>query len=155
MDTMSITIDTREQDPWTEFPAGVTTVRGTLDSGDYQLTGLPAVAERKSIADLTNCCTGENRARFKRELVRLAGLPCKAVVIEGAVDEIYRHTYRSRVPPESVIGSCMSWQTRYQIPFVFAGARPHCARIVVAIFRTYLGQIHETMKALDAHGGRH
>ena len=147
---MRIIIDTREQTPFT-FPDTITTERGTLQTGDYSLKGLGltelCAIERKSLPDLVGCCTGSNRARFKRELHRLRGYRCKAVVITADVDDVMNHGYRSRIAPSSVLGSVASWQTRYQVPFVFAGA--YGAEYTLAIFRNFIRQLEEVAGAID------
>ena len=62
-----IVVDTREQTPL-RFQR-LEAVPGTLATGDYSIAGLEHLfsVERKTVADLVGCCTGENRARFQRE----------------------------------------------------------------------------------------
>jgi hypothetical protein len=47
----------------------------TLLTTDYSAAGFESLfaIERKSIPDLVNCCTGENRVRFERKLQRFRG----------------------------------------------------------------------------------
>lgn len=84
-DLISITIDTREQTPWS-FPVEVATVRvGTLKTGDYALTGDDGFAvERKSLDDFVGTIS-TGWERFKRELERMDhnGFRCKPIIVEA------------------------------------------------------------------------
>lgn len=132
---MVIVVDTREQTPF-DFEGKFQTVPGTLQSGDYTIKGFEehVAIERKSMSDLVGCTT-TGRQRFKHELHRLRGFYCSAVIIECTVAEIIGHKYRSKVSPESVLGSCASWQVRYNVPFIWAGS--YGARYCVALLRNY------------------
>ena len=78
---MRITIDTREQTPWS-FPAFVETERGTLSAGDYALHGDAWALERKSLDDfLGTVSTGWER--FGRELDRMPWEMAKVVIVEA------------------------------------------------------------------------
>ena len=54
-----IVVDTREQEPLV-FER-LTSVRGTLKTGDYSVAGLQDLfsIERKTVADLVGCCMGD------------------------------------------------------------------------------------------------
>lgn len=151
---MKIIIDSREQNPFI-FPADVETEPGTLTSGDYSIKGLEEICaiERKSLADLIGCCTGEGRDRFKRELLRLRSMRCKAVIIESSLTAILSGNYRSKIAPESVLGSIASWQSRYEIPFILADCPDHAARYCLAIFRTFWRQCEEFSKIFNTRAG--
>ncbi len=141
---MKIIIDTREQTPWT-FTDGIETMPGTLATGDYSISGLQELCtiERKSLPDLVGCMTGDNRERFKKELLRLKSYRCRAVIVEGSLHDIMIHRYLSRIEPEAVMGSMASWQTKYEIPFVLAGDADGAARYCLATFRTFYKQCQE------------
>jgi ERCC4-type nuclease len=147
---MKIIIDTREQTPWT-FPEGIQTETGTLATGDYSLKGLQEICtiERKSLSDLVGCMTGDNRERFKKELLRLKSYRCRAVIIEGSLHDIMIRRYLSRIEPEAVIGSMASWQTKYETPFIMAGDAEGAARYCLAIFRTFHNQCREFSKQFN------
>jgi ERCC4-type nuclease len=124
-----IIIDTREQTPLTfaTFP----TVVGTLPLGDYSIVGgeNEFAIERKSIADLCSCVTGE-RERFERELTRMRGHQFSALVIVGTQAEIAAHNYRSAVEPAAVLASLMSWAVRFRCgPYFFATPAEAAAQI--------------------------
>ena len=145
---MKIIIDTREQIPL-EFEPDIETCAGTLRAGDYSLAGFTeAVAiERKELGDFIACC-GQERERFKAELQRLKAYEARAIVIEADMGQIIQRAYRSRIKPESVMGSMASWTLRYQVPFILAGDRDGATRFIVAMFRNYLNQLQETQTAL-------
>ena len=148
---MKIIIDTREQTPFL-FGPGIETEAGTLTTGDYSLAGLEnlVAVERKSLPDLVACC-GPERDRFKRELHRLKAYRCRAVIIEAHMMEVVYQKYRSNMAPAAVMGSVASWQTRYEVPFVWAGQ--HGAAFAVALFRNFLHQLSELMDAVKGHLG--
>jgi DNA excision repair protein ERCC-4 len=89
------------------------------------LTDLFAV-ERKSIGDLVNCCMGENRQRFERELRRLRGYRFKRLLIVGSRGEIEVMRYHSRISPKAVLGSLSAWEIRFDCPVVYC-ATPELA----------------------------
>lgn len=142
----TIIIDTREQVPFTFDNASVEV--GTLSSGDYSIKNLEdsIALERKSLSDLCSCICGE-RERFKRELKRLRSYRCRAVIIEATMEAIYKGKYRSKVTPQSVLGSCASWQTYYETPFVFAG--DYGAYFAIAIMRNFFRQLQEFSKTIS------
>jgi len=74
--------------------------------------------ERKTVADLVSCCVGENRERLERELHRLRGCRFARLLIVGTREEIEAGSYRSRIPPASVLHSLAAWEARF-VPVVF------------------------------------
>lgn len=128
--TLTIRIDTREQDPFTF--ASVTMpilplklIRGTLPTGDYADDGrhcLPpaeqAVVERKSLADLYGSL-GHGRERFEREFVRLAEYGYAALVIESDWSQIMRPNdylrHLTRLKPKTVVNTLLAWGERYGV----------------------------------------
>jgi DNA excision repair protein ERCC-4 len=115
-----VVIDSREQDPL--IFQNLASVRGTLYSGDYSISGLEELiaVERKSIADLVACCMGESRERFERELHRLRGFRFKRLLIIGSRGEIELQRYRSRIAPKAVLATLSAFEIRYDCPVVFA-----------------------------------
>ncbi len=104
-------IDTREQNPLDLSP--LATERGTLDTGDYSIKGLEHVVriERKSFDDLLGV-VGRDRTRFEREIDRLLAFPVRVLVIEATWLDIESGLWqRSKVTPQSVIGSLLAWQS--------------------------------------------
>ncbi len=123
--SFTIAVDTREQAPF-GF-GGITGDRGRvvevatcikgLKTGDYSVNGLEdAIAvERKSKADLYET-VGRGRARFERELSRLAEMEAPAIVLECDLASLLRPPARSRVHPSSVLNSLIAWSVRHHIP---------------------------------------
>ena len=114
-----ILIDTREQLPLA-FP-GFAAERATLTTGDYScicegvdLRGVVAI-ERKSVSDLLGC-VGAQRERFERELVRLAQIRFRALVIEGTLIEVVDATAGRRLTSRQVLGSVLAWLFKSTCP---------------------------------------
>ncbi len=99
-----IAVDTREQCPlaFLHFPSA----SATLPTGDYGLADLPRrfCIERKSMPDLIGSLTAE-RARFERELDRMAAYPFRRLLIIGTQAELYSLLSRRRVNVNSLAGS--------------------------------------------------
>jgi hypothetical protein len=121
-----VMIDTREQRPF-DFhglradarndyrPLKVTTLRGTLRSGDYSLAGFEdcIALERKSLADLYGTI-GQGRDRFVRELERLNELSVAGVICECDWDRILREPPpHTKLLPKVVFRSILAWTQRF------------------------------------------
>ena len=121
----TVVVDTREQHPFAFH--GITGVRGRkleietcragLKTGDYSIQGLEdkVAVERKSKVDLYGT-VGRGRARFEREIERLAAMQFPAVVLECDLQSLLRPPERSRVSPSSVLNSLVAWSVRHRIP---------------------------------------
>jgi len=117
-----VAIDTREQKPY-RFARSETK---TLASGDYSLVGLEdrVAVERKSKAD-AYASLGHGRARFERELERLARLDYAAVVIEASLPDFLQAPAFSHMNPRAAARSLLSWSVKYRVGVFFAGDRRH------------------------------
>ncbi|MHC5059364.1 MAG: ERCC4 domain-containing protein, partial [Planctomycetota bacterium] len=71
--------------------------------------------ERKSKTDLYGTI-GRGRARFEKEIERLAAMELPAVVLECDLSSLLRPPERSRVSPSSVLNSLIAWSVRHRIP---------------------------------------
>ena len=118
----TIVIDTREQLPYA-FDGAVVK---TLSTGDYSLLGLEdkVAVERKSTAD-AYASLGRGRARFRREVERLAALDYAAIVVENTLPGFLRRPPFTKVNPRSAVSSLLSWSIRYGVAVHFAGDRDH------------------------------
>jgi len=116
-----VIIDTREQLP---YNFTLESTRAALKTGDYSLAGLESVVsiERKSLDDFIGCITA-GRERFEKELSRADTLERFWVVIEANLTSIESGLYRSKVNPESVLGTLAAWSNRYKVCFMFADNR--------------------------------
>ena len=124
-----ILVDTREKAPL-HFEH-YQTEAATLTTGDYSIKGMESAfsIERKSTPDLIASLT-RDRDRFTRELERLRGYRFKRLLIEGTIDQIRMHDYRSLATPAAVLGSLNALEVRFNIPVVFAGTRIHAAELI-------------------------
>lgn len=148
--TMTLHVDTREQDPYTfgnvESQLSWGLEVATLQTGDYQLGGLlhgtpvsgvyeapqrldtqnQIVIERKTLADLYQS-VGKHRERFEREWERMAFYGYAAVVIEAELSQIANPNEHLRVPtqmsPRSVILTLTAWSQRYGVHVCYIPGR--------------------------------
>jgi ERCC4-type nuclease len=153
----NLIIDTREQAPYSfrdidqleRYGGGtliIPTVKAALETGDYSIQGFTdsIAIERKELGDFLNC-TSNDRDRFERQLERLNGLKYGAVMVEADWSTILRGNYpNSRVKPESVRGSVVSWQVDYfpKIHWWFVMGRRTAEVMTYRILdRFYRGQV--------------
>ena len=127
-------VDTREQLPLDLSPLRVEV--GTLATGDYSVAGLEHVVavERKSLSDLLGC-VGVERERFDREVQRLLAYPVRCLVVEATWLDLERGEWRSKVSPQSVVGSVLGWIAA-GIPVVMAGDHDRAGRYVSRLLYT-------------------
>lgn len=143
-----VVIDTREQDP---LPIErLPSIRAGLYTGDYSIAGLESVfaVERKSIPDLVACCAASNRDRFENELHRLRGFRFKRLLVIGTRQEIEAGQYRSNIKPAAVLGTLAAFESRYDVPTVYA-ATPREGAALVERWGWYMArEVVETCNAL-------
>lgn len=129
-----VVVDTREQRPY-RFPRWE---RRTLASGDYSLVGLEdqVAIERKTKAD-AYASLGRGRARFERELGRLARLDYAAVVIEASLPDFLQAPAFSRLNPRAAVRSLIAWAVKYRVGVFFAGDRRHGRALTWGLLEKY------------------
>ncbi len=127
--------DTREQCAVCLSP--LTTVIGTLATGDYSVRGLEHVVaiERKSADDML-CCIGRERGRFDREIQRLLAYPTRGIVIESTWTAFEAGNWRS-------------WIT-CGVPIVMAGDHDRAGRYIARILFTAARRRWREARALVA-----
>ena len=125
----TLIVDTREQTPL--IFRHLAFERGTLTTGDYSFAGGEEVfaIERKTIADLTACCVGDNRERFERELHRLRGFQFARLLIVGCEAEVTTHRYRGNINPKAVLHTVRAFEARY-VPMVWEPSPEKAATLV-------------------------
>jgi ERCC4-type nuclease len=145
---LQIVVDSREQCPFTFSGYPVEVETGALASADYSLHGFTdrIGIERKSLPDLV-ACLGVERERFARELARLRGYDCAAVVVEATADDLRAGHFRARLNPEAAWQSVLAFTQRYRIPFIFCDDRSDAERTAFDILRHYQ---HDRMRELQA-----
>jgi len=128
-DKFTALVDTREQTPLNLYPLKFK--RAGLKTGDYSIEGYEnqIVVERKSLNDFVACITRE-RARFERELERMAEIEHRCVAIEADPSHVICEKYISKVKWNSVLHSTYSWMIKYKVPFVYCYDHDHTADFV-------------------------
>lgn len=140
---MVIVVDTREQNPysfeWVKDVSPADTVeRRKLDAGDYSLAGHEheIAIERKTHADAYGCL-GRGRARFKREIERLARYRYAAIVIECDLRSFLDQPPNSALNPKAAINTLISWDVRFGVRTIFAGSRQFAEVYVYRILQRF------------------
>ena len=119
-----IVVDTREQKPY-RFDQFEVTVKA-LATGDYSLVGFEdqIAIERKTKNDAYSSI-GRGRARFERELERLARLNYAAIVIEASLTDFLQAPRFSRMNSRVAVKSILAWSVKYGVNVFFACDRRH------------------------------
>lgn len=137
-----ITTDTREQLTldFTKF-RGVSSVRGTLKTGDYSIQGYDDTIcfERKSVQDLVGTLIG-GHSRFLREMERMRAFKAKYILIEHTPDILYnycaRHGWQRKF--NTIIQSLLAYACHYQCRVRFCKDREDMAEYIVKKAREFL-----------------
>ena len=146
-DDVLAVIDTREQLPL-ELP--LRSITDTLPTGDYSVSGFEDLicVERKSLPDLIGCMTS-GRTRFERELQRMKAYDARCVVVEAFWQQLRNGEYRSRITPETVTHTVVSWLSRFAVPFLFVDNRESAADAVAYFLYTSTKKYHERYKCIS------
>lgn len=138
LDTLTILVDTREQDTplfrKRMRAVGLPTKRQKLNFGDYScsvmadgaeidLSASFAIERKMSLDELAQCYT-RGRKRFEREFERAKQLSAKVyLLVEGATWEgAYNGIYRTQMHPHSLIASMTAWLARYDCQILMCKA---------------------------------
>lgn len=140
LDTMTILVDTREQDTerarrrYASF--GVSTERAVLDYGDYtwqfgvcgimyhdttkRIIPKVAVERKMSLDELAQCFT-HDRKRFNAEMIRAkeAGGRIFLLCENSSWENLITGKYRSKFSPSAFIASIVAWSIRYDLQVIF------------------------------------
>jgi len=143
---ISVIVDTREQLPYQFYrQKHIKVVKDKLIAGDYALKDYEdkIIIERKTLPDLYGII-GNGRDRFKRELQQLKdGCEFPILLIEGNVSDIFNEfalPYYSKIHPNAVIGSLISWSVKYGVHIIFAGNRTK-GELITAKYLTRMNEI--------------
>lgn len=138
--TMTILIDTREQDT----PAlrrrikamECETERVKLNVGDYSCKCIlpdgseyslqdDVVIERKMGIDELCSCFARGRERFTREFERaaVAGMKVTILVENATWEDILSGNYRNRTHPNALAASICAWLARYNVNLIFCDSQ--------------------------------
>jgi len=146
---LEIIVDTREKEnkhvlDYLEKNKIKTIQRG-LKTGDYsvQLRGMTlendiAIERKASIDELCSNLT-INRQRFEDEFTRARaqGLRIYLLIENGSFADILSHNYRSRIAPNSLLGSIFSWLARFDVTLMFCKPA-ESGKIIYEILYHYL-----------------
>jgi ERCC4-type nuclease len=145
----TIAVDTREPEgqAWEPFFT-VPTTRVTLATGDYSVLGAEEWIgiERKTLPDLI-ACLSHSRTRFIEELRRAQRIPEFYVLVEASYQSLLRGDYQSQMNPKGAWESVIALQSRFRIPFLFAGNMEIAAHLCESILLRWCKE-HE--KALES-----
>ena len=135
---LRIVVDSREQAPFAFSGLPVEVTVGTLEAGDYSVRGFErkVAVERKELGDLIGCLSVE-RERFERELARLRGYDCAAVVVEASSDDLRAGRYRSKLDAGAAWQSVLAFSMRYRVPFIFCQDREDAEAVTFNLLRHY------------------
>lgn len=146
-DEFTVIQDTREQTPWDFGFYGINQIRQKLDTGDYSLVGytdIVCIERKKSTGELA-INLGSGKARFIRELERLAVFPYKYLVLEFSEAMLERFPADSGIPASKrrkmrmnagFMKSCLEKiKSFYDIDVIFAGNRNNAIDEAYHIFQ--------------------
>lgn len=138
MGTLDIISDYREKKPWDFSALPATHETASLETGDYTVKGFEDVfaIERKSLPDLLKSVSWD-RDRFKAELDRAEAFAAFEVVIEASRSDIEEGNYRSKMHPNSVLGTIRAWSDYSIVRFVYAGDRENAQTYTFAKLREW------------------
>lgn len=127
---LTIIIDTREKkiDHITKFflQNNIPFKRQKLEFGDYAIEGYEniLVIERKAHIDEISLNFFKNRSRFERELQKALDNKTKLkIIIEAnSLLDVVQGNYRSKVKPQSFVGTLKTFEYRYNTSFDFVSS---------------------------------
>jgi ERCC4-type nuclease len=139
MNDFTIIIDSREQMPYLFIDYPCSTKRRGLSTGDYSIENHEGeiCIERKSKSDLYSSL-GNGRKRFEKEFSRMRDYGFKALVIESSLQDTLTPPPRSRMNPNSVYASIISWGIRYGVHIFFADNRQLAENLIYQIFDKFI-----------------
>ena len=149
--SLQIVADSREQAPFafSRYPVEVSV--DALEAGDYSVRGFErrVAVERKELGDLVGCL-GADRQRFERELARLRGYDCAAVVVEAPVVALRTGRYLGRLDAGAAWQSVLAFSMRYRIPFIWCQDRADAEATTFDLLRHYARDRWRELQALGA-----
>ena len=127
----------------------------TLEAGDYSVAGFErrVAVERKELQDLVGCL-GADRQRFERELARLRGYDCAAVVVESPTLALRQGRYLGRLDAGAAWQSVLAFSMRYRVPFIWCQDRADAEAVTFDLLRHYARDRWRELQALEAARGK-
>ena len=145
--------DTREQDGYTfeSFTGRYTSCNGMvvekLDTGDYSLKGLEdrLCIERKGRISELAINLGKDKARFMREIERMAEFEFRFLVLEFSLDDVLkfpegadipdRNMAKVRITGKYILKMLIEIQMDYNIPIYFCDDKRNAKYLINSIFK--------------------
>ena len=141
--------DTREQEGWFFRPfdncSGM--INKKLDTGDYSIVGLEdkICIERKGCVEELALNLGSGKARFLREIERMADFPHKFIICEFTAEDLIKFPKSTRIPIKNktsvkmtgryMLKMLVEFQLYHDVNIVFAGDRYNAFLFVSSIFK--------------------
>lgn len=132
-------------------PLEITTKWAHLKTGDYSIEDMADLVcvERKSLEDLYSTL-GQHRDRFQAEHERMTGFAFACVVIEASMERAVKQPpERSRLNPKAVYRTCLSWQMRYGVPWMWVEDRRLGEITTFRILETFWKQQQKQKKEME------
>lgn len=148
LESMMVLVDTREQ----ETPALRARLRQVgkyerekLDAGDYSAKILinsnwvclnVAVERKMDFDELANCyCRQRKRFTAEFERAKRAGTKIYLLIEEASWEDAYSGAYHSKMKPQSLVASILTWLARYDCQILFCSRRTSGKLIHDILFR--------------------
>jgi ERCC4-type nuclease len=145
---LTILVDTREQDPLTEWPEGTVTERATLDTGDYSIKGYETsfTVERKSLDDLVGTMLNAYESnprkppkRFNNELWRMQRFDKRALVVTATPQDVMNYKFHCGKDSHGALWHfCCSIEATYNVPVHMIGNRNDVAKWIADLAAHYV-----------------
>lgn len=131
---ITVIVDSREQKPYRFVRMAV----AALPAGDYSIQGFESevAIERKTLQDAYGSL-GNGRARFERELQRLAKFRYAAIVVESTLQDFLKPPPFTRMNPKAAVNSLIAWSVKYRVCVFFAGDRRHGQALTRRLLEKY------------------
>ncbi len=152
---MTIFVDTREQLPYTFADIDrrgrtVSIEQGSLATGDYSVgsidVSLEMGIERKTLADLVKSL-GHDRARFEREMQRMAQLHYGAIVVEAELSNLIcpneSLSFPTKMNPKSMINTLLAWSVRYGVHVWLCPGRGIAEQVTYRLLERWHMEVNE------------
>ena len=99
-----------------------------------------SIERKNSLTEIAGSFTSTRR-QFKNEFERHQGLMI-LLIEDDTYADIFNHNYRSKLTPQSFIGSLHAWNIKFGVPFIFV-PKSHSAQYIYFTFYYYLKYILE------------
>lgn len=128
---------------------------GYYDGGQMVSLQNQIVVERKCSLDELAMCLGKQRDRFEQEFLRAAdkGARIYLLVENASWEKLFAGDYRSRMSPQSLIGSLIAWSARYNLNVIFCKAET-TGKLLRKIFQYNLHELLRKEGKNEPNSGR-